>query len=102
MKTKQNKGLICFSVFFYIVFLSLMAIGTVYDLQIDKAVFNPQSGFAHILENFGQFVCWGMWGPALTVIFLCRRDLLGYGYRSKSKNNRHYFSRLLNNIKKIN
>lgn len=77
MKTKQNKGLICFSVFFYIVFLSLMAIGTVYDLQIDKAVFNPQSGFAHLLENFGQFVCWGMWGPALTVIFLCRRDLQG-------------------------
>lgn len=37
MKTKQNKGFICFSVFFYIVFLSLMAIGTVYDLQISKA-----------------------------------------------------------------
>lgn len=75
MKTASNKRFIIFSAIYYIVFLSLMIIGTVFDLSIGKSVFNPENSFAKFMEQFGQFVYWGMWGPALTVIFLCRRDL---------------------------
>lgn len=55
-----------------------MAVGTVYDLQIGKAVFNPENTPARLAESFGQFVYWGMWGPAFTVILLRRHDLFGF------------------------
>ncbi|MCH5191575.1 MAG: phosphatase PAP2 family protein [Oscillospiraceae bacterium] len=77
MKAKKNIGFIAFSCFFYIVCIALMTVGSIYDLSIGKTVFDPENGFARLAESFGQFVYWGMWGPALTVIFLCRRDLNG-------------------------
>lgn len=75
MKTLSNKNFIVFSAVCYAVFAILMVIGSVFDLSIGKAIFNPENSFAEFMEAFGQFVYWGMWGPALTVIFLCRRDL---------------------------
>lgn len=75
METVSNKRFIVFSVIYYAVFTILMVVGSVFDLSIGKAIFNPENSFAAFMESFGQFVYWGMWGPALTVIFLCRRDL---------------------------
>ncbi len=75
MSKTQNKRFIIFSVIFYAVTFSLMAVGTVYDLEIDKILFDPQSGFAIYLEAFGQVVYWGMWGPLFTVLFLTRHSL---------------------------
>ncbi len=75
MKKSINKPLIIFSVVFYIIAMGLMLIGTFNDLQITVNLYNPQSLFARILESFGPFTYWGIWGPALTIIFLCRRDL---------------------------
>lgn len=75
MKTVNNKSFIVFSAIYYAVFAVLMVVGSIFDLSIGKAIFNPGNSFAEIMESFGQFVYWGMWGPAFTVIFLCRRDL---------------------------
>lgn len=75
MRKKLNKSFLIFSVCWYAVFIALMVIGTVSDIEVGKAVFDPESTMAHLAENFGQFVYWGMWGPAFTVIFLCGHDL---------------------------
>lgn len=75
MQKNKNKTLLIFSLFFYIAGIALMIVGSMYDLQIDKAVFNPQSKFSIGFEAFGQFVYWGMWGPLFTVLFLTRHDL---------------------------
>lgn len=75
MKKSVNKPLLLFSIVFYIAAIALMIVGTFYDLQITVNLFNPESLFAQIFEGFGQFVYWAIWGPAITVIFLCRRDL---------------------------
>ncbi|MCD7828235.1 MAG: phosphatase PAP2 family protein [Clostridiales bacterium] len=75
MKTKPTKRLLIFSAVYYAVFVILMVIGTFKDLEVSLALFNPESSFAVIAESFGQIVYWAMWGPALTVILLCRHDL---------------------------
>lgn len=72
---KKNKTLLVFSVFFYAVAVILMILGTVFDLQISKTVFDPQSGFALSFEAFGLFVYWGMWGPIFAVLFLTSHNL---------------------------
>ncbi|MGN0468883.1 MAG: phosphatase PAP2 family protein [Acutalibacteraceae bacterium] len=75
MKNKENKQLIIISVAFYAAAVLMMAIGTFYDLEIDKALFNPQSSFVIYLEAFGQSVYWGMWGPIFTVLLLENHSL---------------------------
>lgn len=72
---KKNKTLLVFSAFFYAISVILMIIGTVFDLQISKTVFDPQSGFALSFEAFGLFVYWGMWGPIFAVLFLTSHNL---------------------------
>lgn len=73
--TKRYKTITVFSAFFYAVAIILMILGTVFDLQIDKAVFDPQSSFALGFESFGLFVYWGMWGPIFAVLFLTSHNL---------------------------
>lgn len=75
MQSKKNKSLIIFSAVFYIVAVALMIAGSLYDLQIDKALFNPESKFAIGFETIGLFVYWAMWGPLFSVLFLARHDL---------------------------
>lgn len=75
MKTKNNKSILILSIIFYIVAIAFMAYGTINDLQINMAVFNPENYFAHFAEQFSQIVYWGIWGSAFTIIFLCRRNL---------------------------
>lgn len=75
MKTKNNKTILILSIIFYIVAIAFMAYGTINDLQINMAVFNPENYFAHFAEQFSQIVYWGIWGSAFTIIFLCRRNL---------------------------
>lgn len=52
-----------------------MIIGTRYDLEISKYFFNPESKFSINFEIFSQFVYWGMWGPAATILFLNSHSL---------------------------
>lgn len=75
MKTKNNKVILIISIIFYIVAIAFMAYGTINDLQINMAVFNPENYFAHFAEQFSQIVYWGIWGSAFTIILLCRRSL---------------------------
>lgn len=75
MKKSINKPLIILSALFYIAAIALMIVGTFNDLQITVKLFNPENLTVQIFEGFGQFVYWAMWGPAITLIFLCRRDL---------------------------
>ena len=78
MNKNKNKSLICFSFFLYTVCAAFMIYGTIYDTQINMALFNPQSSFAVTLEAFGQSVLWLMWGPLFSVLFLTRHSLNGY------------------------
>ncbi len=72
---KSFKQLFIASIIFYVVAFVLMIVGTFLDLQIDKALFYPESNFVKGAEQFSQFVYWGMWGPIFTVLILCRHDL---------------------------
>lgn len=75
MKVKQkNKGFLIFSCIFYFVFVLLMLVGTFYDIEIDKMLFQPDNTFARMIESYGQVVYWGIWGPAFTVILLRRHN----------------------------
>ena len=75
MNKAGQKGLLIFSVIFYIAAAALMVLGSINDLQISINLFNPQVSFVHFIEQFGQFVYWAMWGPAFSVLFVCRRNL---------------------------
>lgn len=75
LNTKRNKGILVFSIIFYLIALVFMIIGSINDLQIDIRLFNPENTGARIAEQFSQFVYWGIWGPAFTLLFLCRRNL---------------------------
>lgn len=75
MTKNNNRQLLIFSFVLYIAAIILMIIGSIYDLQITVNLFNPENLFTQICEGFGQFVYWAIWGPAITLIFLCRRDL---------------------------
>lgn len=70
-----KKNLFIFSIIFYTAGIIAMVFGTINDLQITLNLFNPQNTFSRVMENFGQFVSWALWGPAFAIIFLCRRDL---------------------------
>lgn len=75
MESKKNKSLFIFSIIFYLIAIVLMIVGSLFDLQINKALFNPESKFAIGFETIGLFVYWGMWGPLFTVLFLTRHNL---------------------------
>ncbi len=72
---KSFKRVFIASIVFYAVAFVLMIVGTFLDLQIDKAVFYPESILVKGIEQFSQFVYWGMWGPIFTVLILSRHDL---------------------------
>ena len=72
---KSFKKIFIASAVFYAVALVLMIVGTFLDLQIDQAVFYPGNILVKGLEQFSQFVYWGMWGPIFTVLILSRHDL---------------------------
>lgn len=76
-KNNRNKKIIIFTIIFYTVCASLMVLGSIKDLQINMTLFNPENFAAHFAEQFSQIVYWGIWGPAFTIIFLCRRNLNG-------------------------
>ena len=51
-KAKQQNLILC--LIFYIVFGSMMIIGTFYDLEIDKALFNYTNKFGEFMEYYGM------------------------------------------------
>lgn len=75
MNKTDKRGIVIFSIIVYIFAAVAMVLGTLNDVKIDIALFNPENSVARFAEAFGQFVYWGMWGIAFTVIFLCRRSL---------------------------
>ncbi len=81
MKKSIDKKLLISSIIIYAVLFALMIFASVNgganDLNIDKQIYNPELTFPKLVEHFGQFVYWGMWGPAFAVILLCKRDLNG-------------------------
>lgn len=79
MKKAFNKRLFTASIIIYIILIGLMIFTSIAnnDLDLNFKLFNPENSVAKLVESFGQFVYWGMWGSAFAVIFLCRRDLNG-------------------------
>ena len=81
MKRSIDKKLLIGSVIIYVVLFSLMIFASVNggtnDLNLDIKLFNPELTFPKLVEHFGQFVYWGMWGLAFAIILLCKRDLNG-------------------------
>lgn len=75
MEKQSNKRIMIFSIVFYLIAVAMMVLGSIKDLQIDIALFNPENTFAQLAEQFSQFVYWGIWGPAFTLLFLCRHSL---------------------------
>lgn len=75
MSKVNKRALIILSVIFYIVTGGLMIYGTFNDLQVDMALFNPQSKLGIIFECFGESVAWILWGPIFTIMFVTRHDL---------------------------
>lgn len=54
MDKKLKKQIVFCIVFYFLVFGILMAVGTFYDLEIDKALFNYENKFAIFMENWGM------------------------------------------------
>lgn len=75
MKAKQNRIYIFFIIFYLIFFMALVAVGSFYDLEINKAVFNPNNPFSHFFEIWGEVPRFAMWAPAATVLLLTRHSL---------------------------
>lgn len=57
---------------FYVLTLGLLCIGTVYDLEIDRALYNPENGFALFLQKYGEVPRFALWGPAAAVLYATR------------------------------
>lgn len=48
------------------------ACGTFYDLQIDKALYNPENAFVLFLQKYGEVPRFALWGPAAAVLYASR------------------------------
>lgn len=69
MKKKER---IFWIVGFYVLTLALFAVGTFYDLRIDRALYNPENGFALFLQKYGEVPRFALWGPAAAVLYATR------------------------------
>ena len=75
MTAKRNRCYIIFIILYFIFFGALLAVGSIYDLKIEKAVFNPTNGFAKFFEIWGEVPRFAMWAPAATVLLFTRHSL---------------------------
>lgn len=75
MKTKQNQIYIFLIAIYLLFFSTLVLIGSFYDLEINKAVFNPANPAAHFFEIWGEVPRFAMWAPAATILLLTRHSL---------------------------
>lgn len=75
MQKSKIKFFVPISVVVYAVCIVLTLVGTNFDIDISKFVFQPQSAFAIGFEAFGLVVYWGMWGSIFTILYLTRHDL---------------------------
>lgn len=51
---------------------ALLLVGTFYDLQIDKALYNPENAFVLFLQKYGEVLRFALWGPAAAVLYASR------------------------------
>lgn len=70
--------------------LLMLSFGTVYDLQIDGALYNPANRFARFLQDYGEVPRFALWGPAAAVLYATREwecektiSLLNSAFRKK-------------------
>lgn len=56
----------------YVLTAALLLVGTFYDLQIDKALYNPENAFALFLQKYGEVPRFALWGPAAAVLYASR------------------------------
>lgn len=57
---------------FYVLTAALLLVGTFYDLQIDKALYNPENAFALFLQKYGEVPRFALWGPAAALLYASR------------------------------
>lgn len=72
---KKQLPYIIFIVIYFLFFGALLAVGSVYDLEIEKNLFNPQNSFAKFFEIWGEVPRFAMWAPAATVLLFTRHNL---------------------------
>ena len=54
---------------FYVLTAALLLVGTFYDLQIDKALYNPENAFVLFLQKYGEVPRFALWGPAAALLY---------------------------------
>lgn len=60
---------------YFVFFIVLLIVGSLNDLQIEIALFKPESAFATFAEIWGEVPRFAMWAPAAGVLFFNRRSL---------------------------
>lgn len=75
MTKRKNLPYIVFIVFYFLFFGAVLAFGSVYDLKFSQEFFNPQDGFSHFMEIWGEVPRFAMWAPAAAILLLTRHSL---------------------------
>lgn len=75
---------------FYGTALLLLCVGTVYDLQIDCALYHPENPFARFLQDYGEVPRFALWGPAAAVLYAtreweCEKSVALFGFFRRKK-----------------
>ena len=68
----KKREYILWVVSFYVLTVALLLVGTFYDLQIDKALYNPENAFVLFLQKYGEVPRFALWGPAAAVLYASR------------------------------
>lgn len=68
----KKREYILWVVSFYVLTAALLLVGTFYDLQIDKALYNPENAFALFLQKYGEVPRFALWGPVAAVLYASR------------------------------
>ena len=69
----KKREYILWVVSFYVLTVALLLVGTFYDLQIDKALYNPENAFVLFLQKYGEVPRFALWGPAAAVLYASRQ-----------------------------
>ena len=68
----KKREYILWGVSFYLLTAALLLVGTFYDLQMDKALYNPENAFVLFLQKYGEVPRFALWGPAAAVLYASR------------------------------
>ncbi|MCD7722714.1 MAG: phosphatase PAP2 family protein [Clostridiales bacterium] len=71
----NKKFFVGFTAFYFVFFIILLIVGSINDLNIEIALFKPESAFAKFAEIWGEVPRFAMWAPAACVLFFNRMSL---------------------------